>query len=216
MVCTIEMPVGAGSLRNRGGGRSIEEQELLKKARSGDVLAFEQLVEKYQQKVYSLAFRYMGNEEDASDMSQEAFLKSYKSLRNFKGDSTFGTWLYRITTNVCLDELRRRKRRYQHFNILSIDEPVATSDGDEVEKEIADSAPLQDTIIDRKEFSSYINAMLDQMKPEYRAVIILRDIMDFSYEEIAQVLDCSIGTVKSRINRARNLLKKKMVNQGLF
>lgn len=210
------MPVGAGSLRNRGGGRSIEEQELLKKARSGDVLAFEQLVEKYQQKVYSLAFRYMGNEEDASDMSQEAFLKSYKSLRNFKGDSTFGTWLYRITTNVCLDELRRRKRRYQHFNILSIDEPVATSDGDEVEKEIADSAPLQDTIIDRKEFSSYINAMLDQMKPEYRAVIILRDIMDFSYEEIAQVLDCSIGTVKSRINRARNLLKKKMVNQGLF
>jgi len=75
---------------------------------------------------------------------------------------------------------------------------------------------LQDTIIDRKEFSSYINTLLDQMKPEYRSVIILRDIMDFSYEEIAQILDCSIGTVKSRINRARNLLKKKMVNQGLF
>jgi len=206
----------ASSLRIRGEGRSIDEQELLNKARSGDVLAFEQLVAKYQQKVYSLAFRYMGNEEDAYDMSQEAFLKSYKSLRNFKGDSSFGTWLYRITTNVCLDELRRRKRRNQHFSLLSLDEPVAVGDGDEVEKEIADSAPLQDTLINRKELSSYINALLEQMKPEYRTVIILRDIMDFTYEEIAQILDCSIGTVKSRINRARNLLKKKMVGQGLF
>lgn len=180
------------------------------------MLAFEQLVEKYQQKVYALAFRYMGNEEDASDMAQEAFLKAFRSLRNFKGDSSFGTWLYRITTNVCIDELRRRRRRTQHFVTLSLDEPVATADGEEVEKDIADTSPTQDVIVSRKEFAYYINQILNQMKPEYRVVVILRDIMDFSYEEIAQILGCSVGTVKSRLNRARNILKKRIADQGLF
>lgn len=185
----------------------ISEQQLVKKSLQGDTRAFEQLVMQYQNKIYALAYRYMGNEEDAYDMSQEAFIKAYRSLRTFKGDSSFGTWIYRVTTNVCLDELRRRKRR---INPLSLDEPLATSEGDEIDKEVIDTSPTADIIYEHKEFSRYIQQLLDQMKPEQKTVIILRDIMELSYEEIAEVLDCSMGTVKSRLSRARNILRKKL------
>jgi len=155
----------------------------------------------------------MGNEEDAYDMAQEAFIKAYRSLRSFKGDSSFGTWMYRIATNVCLDELRKRKRRVL---TLSLDEPLATRDGDEVEKEIADTAPTADIIYEQKELSQYIQQVLGEMKPDHKVTIVLRDIMDLTYEEIAQVLDCSIGTVKSRLSRARDSLRKKLSERELL
>lgn len=189
------------------------ELQLVQKALHGDNHAFEQLVQTYQNKVYALSFRYMGNEEDAYDMAQESFIKAYRSLRSFKGDSSFGTWIYRITTNVCLDEIRRRKRRIVP---LSLDEPVATLEGQEMEKEIADSSWAADHIYEQKEFSEYVQRLLDEMKPEHKTAIILRDIMEFSYEEIAAVLNCSIGTVKSRISRARSILQKKLGDRELF
>lgn len=189
------------------------DEQLVKKSLSGDTEAFEELVSRYQNKVYALAYRYMGNEEDAYDMTQEAFLKAFRSLRTFKGSSSFGTWLYRVATNVCLDELRRRKRRILP---ISLDEPLATKEGDEVEKDITDPAPTADIIYERQEFSEYILAFLNQMKPEHKIVIILRDMMDFSYEEIAQILNCSVGTVKSRISRARNILRKKIEEKELL
>lgn len=189
------------------------EEQLLKKSLSGDTRAFEELVTQYQGKVYALAFRYMSNEEDASDMAQEAMLKAYRSLRLFKGNSSFGTWLYRITTNVCLDELRRRKRR---IIPLSLDEPLAIQDGEEIEKEIADQTPGADILYEQKEFSEYIQALLDELRPEHKTAIVLRDVMELSYEEIAQTLDCSLGTVKSRISRARDMLRKKLTDRELL
>lgn len=189
------------------------DEQLVKRCLQGDSQAFEDLAVKYQNKIYALSYRYMGNEEDAYDMAQEAFIKAYRSLRSFKGDSSFGTWMYRIATNVCLDELRRRKRR---IIPLSLDEPLATRDGDEVEKEIADSSPTADIVYEQKELSQYIQQVLDEMKPDHRATIILRDIMDLTYEEIAQVLDCSIGTVKSRLSRARDALRKKLGDRELL
>ncbi|MGE5391139.1 MAG: RNA polymerase sigma factor [Deltaproteobacteria bacterium] len=189
------------------------EEQLLKKSLSGDTRAFEELVAQYQGKVYALAFRYMGNEEDASDMAQEALLKAYRSLRLFKGNSSFGTWLYRITTNVCLDELRRRKRR---ITPLSLDEPLAMQDGEEVDKEIPDQSPGADILYEQKEFSDYIQVLLDELKPEHKTAIVLRDVMELSYEEIAQTLDCSLGTVKSRISRARDMLRKKLGDRELL
>lgn len=189
------------------------EEQLLKKSLSGDTRAFEELVAQYQGKVYALAFRYMGNEEDASDMAQEALLKAYRSLRMFKGNSSFGTWLYRITTNVCLDELRRRKRR---IIPLSLDEPLATQNGEEIEKEIADQSPGADLLYEQKEFSDYIQNLLDELRPEHKTAIVLRDVMELSYEEIAQTLDCSLGTVKSRISRARDVLRKKLADRELL
>lgn len=189
------------------------EQDLIKRSLQGETQAFEELVLQYQDKVYALAYRYMGNEEDAYDMSQEAFIKAYRSLRSFKGNASFGTWIYRVASNVCLDELRRRKRKIVP---LSLDEPLATQEGDEVDKEIADPTPTLDILYEQKEFSQYIQNLLDQMKPEHKTVVILRDIMELSYEEIASVLDCSIGTVKSRLSRARMVFKKKFSQRELL
>ncbi|WP_054693238.1 RNA polymerase sigma factor [Syntrophomonas palmitatica] len=189
------------------------EEILLQRSIQGDTGSFEELVVQYQNKVYALAYRYMGNEDDAYDMAQEAFLKAFRSLRSFKGNSSFGTWLYRVTTNVCLDELRRRKRRIAP---LSLDEPLATQDGDEMEKEIADHSPGADILYEQKEFSQYIQSLLDEMKPEHKSAIVLRDVMELSYEEIAESLNCSLGTVKSRISRAREILRKKLMERELL
>ncbi|QGU00183.1 RNA polymerase sigma factor RpoE [Candidatus Syntrophocurvum alkaliphilum] len=191
----------------------ISDEQLVKKARDGDSEAFEELVSRYKNKVYSLSFRYMSNEEDAYDMAQEAFLKAFRSLRTFKGDASFSTWIYRITTNVCLDELRRRKRRIAP---LSLNEPLATHEGDEVEKEIPDTSPTADILYEQKEFAGYIQHILDQIKPEHKTAIILRDMMDLTYEEISEVLNCSVGTVKSRLNRARTALRKKLSDRELL
>lgn len=191
----------------------VSDQELVKRSIQGDGQAFDELVAKYQNKVYALAFRYMGNEDDAYDMSQEAFIKAYRSLRSFKGESSFSTWIYRIATNVCLDEIRRRKRRVVP---LSLDEPLATLDGEEMEREIADITLSADYVYEQKELSQTIQLLLDEMKPEHKTAIVLRDIMELSYEEIAGVLNCSIGTVKSRINRARSIFQKKIGDRELL
>lgn len=189
------------------------DYELVKKSMQGDNQAFDELVLLYQNKVYALAFRYMGNEDDAYDMAQEAFIKAYRSLRSFKGESSFSTWIYRIATNVCLDEIRRRKRR---VTPLSLDEPLATLDGEEVEREIADESLSADRVYEQKEFTETVQMLLDEMKPEHKTAIVLRDMMELSYEEIASVLNCSIGTVKSRINRARIIFQKKLNDRELL
>ncbi len=192
----------------------MENEELLvKKSLQGDLEAFEQLVLEYQHKVYSLSYRYMGNEEDAYDTAQEAFLKAFRSLRSFKGKSSFGTWIFRVTSNVCLDELRRKKRKPVP---LSLDEPLATWNGEELEKEIADPKPTADIVYEEKEFSQYIQHLIDQLKPEFKAVLVLRDIQGLNYDEIAEILNCSLGTVKSRISRARNELRRMWLERELL
>lgn len=191
----------------------LSEEQLVKRSLQGDLQAFEELVLGYQSKVYALTFRYMGNEEDAYDMFQETFIKAYRSLPTFKGQSSFGTWIYRIASNVCLDELRRRKRR---IPTLSLDEPATTLDGNELEVEIADTSYSIDILYEQKELSSSIQEVLDQMKKEHKTAIILRDILDLSYEEMAKVMGCSMGTVKSRLSRARNILKEKLLQRELL
>lgn len=191
----------------------LSEEQLVKRSLQGDLQAFEELVLGYQSKVYALTYRYMGNEEDAYDMFQETFIKAYRSLPSFKGQSSFGTWIYRIASNVCLDELRRRKRR---IPTLSLDEPATTLDGNELEVEIADTSYSIDILYEQKELSSSIQEVLDQMKKEHKTAIILRDILDLSYEEMAKVMGCSMGTVKSRLSRARNILKEKLLQRELL
>lgn len=191
----------------------VSEDQLVKRSLHGDIQAFEQLVLEYQSKIYSLAYRYMGNEEDAYDMAQECFIKAYRSLRSFKGDSSFGTWLYRIASNVCLDELRRKKRR---IIPLSIDEPLATREGSEVEKEFEDRSAAVDILYEQKEFSEQMQLLLNEMKPEHKTAIVLRDIMELTYEEISLILSCSVGTVKSRLSRARSVLRKKLIDRELL
>lgn len=186
--------------------------ELVKQTLQGNEEGFEKLVKKYQDKVYTLCYRYSGNDEDAYDLAQEAFIKAYRSLGTFKGSSRFGTWLYRITTNVCLDEIRRKKRRIQ---VQSLDQPVEGADGEMTRIVLDDTLPI-DALYEQQEQAQYIQSLLMQMKPEHRMVLLLKDIMEFSYEEIAQMLNISSGTIKSRLSRARDLLRRKLLERELL
>jgi len=190
-----------------------KDDELIKLSLAGDIEAFEALVEKYQQKIYNLSYRYMGTEQDAYDMAQETLIKAFRSLGTFKGDSSLGTWLYRITTNVCLDELRKRKRT---LHIVSLDEPLATTDGDEIDRDIPDPSPTADILYEQRQMEAYLQSVIATLKPEHKSVIILRDVMGLTYEEVAEALECSIGTVKSRLNRGREVLRKKISKQELL
>lgn len=181
----------------------MDETILIQKSQQGDMDAFEQLLLRYEKKVYTIAYKYMGNAEDASDLAQEALIKAYQSIGTFRGESSFATWIGRITANRCLDELRKRKR----LQTTSLDEELELEEGS-VQKEIASEkdTPEQHTI--RQETVQYVQQKLAQMRDEYRLVLVLRELEGHSYEDIAEMLNCSLGTVKSRISRARNYLKE--------
>lgn len=189
------------------GGNAVSDLEklLVKKSQSGDIESFELLISSYDKRAYNIAYRIMGNEEDAKDMAQEAMLRVYRSIKDFKGQSSFSTWLYRIVTNVCLDELRRRKND-RH---VSIDSTIKTEDG-ELHIELCSDKETPETAYERVEQRELIKEAIRELNDEYRSVIVLRDIQGFSYEEISNMLECSLGTVKSRINRARTMLRDRL------
>ena len=189
-----------------------DEKILLKRCQSGERDAFEELLTLYNQKVYNIAYRMMGNYHDTSDVVQEVFVRIFKSLRNFRGDCAFSTWIYHITINVCKDELRVKKK----YNDDSIDEYIFTEKGG-VAKEFADDSPGPEECYEIQELSEQLQSVIDLLHPDYRAVIILREQKELSYQEISDILGVSLGTVKSRINRARAALAKKIIdNPKLF
>ncbi|WP_027621308.1 sigma-70 family RNA polymerase sigma factor [Acetivibrio clariflavus] len=179
------------------------EKDLVERAKSGELEAFEQLIIGCQKKVFNIAFRMVGNYDDANELAQEVFIKAFRSIKNFKGDSSFSTWIYRITANVCLDELRKRKNR----TIVSLDQDIELNDGD-VKRQMPDNAPTPDMEAESNEVKSIVNESIQQLPDDYKSMIILRDIQGFSYDEISKIVNCPEGTVKSRINRARQALKK--------
>jgi len=185
------------------------EKYLLEKSKKGDVEAFEFLVNKYQKKVFNIALRMMGNHDDAGELAQEVFIKVFKSIKGFKEESSLSTWIYRIATNVCLDEMRKRKKRW----ILSLDEEIQSEDG-EIHRQVEDNAPTPDIIAENNYTKSVINKAIEKLPEDYRVVIVLRDLQGFSYEEISKIIDRPEGTVKSRINRARKELKEILVKNG--
>ncbi len=178
------------------------EQKLLKNAQKGDIEAFEKLIEKHQKMVYNIAFRMMGNREDAYDMSQEVFIRVFNAIGRFKGNAAFSTWIYRITKNVCLDEHRKRKNK----NTLSIDKELEGEQGS-IQRQLRDDSPSPEEIFEKKAMKKTIQEAINNLPDQHKIVIILRDIKGFSYQEIAKIIECPEGTVKSRINRARKALK---------
>ncbi len=184
------------------------DSALIKKCKNGDIQAFESLINAYQKKAYNIALRIMANEEDAKDMAQEAFIRIYKSIMNFREESSFSTWIYRIVTNVCLDEVRKRK----NSATISIDAAISI-DGIETKYELCCDKETPEDIYEKTEKKEIILGAINELSEEYKGAIVLRDIEGFSYEEIATIMNCSIGTVKSRINRARNILKDKLHNR---
>jgi RNA polymerase sigma-70 factor (ECF subfamily) len=179
------------------------EKALLDRVRSGDVEAFEQLIEGYQKKVYNIALRMIGNHDDASELAQEVFIRVYKSISSFKEESQLSTWIYRITSNACLDELRRRKNK----RVVSIDENIKYEDS-EFKRELEDDKPTPDILAEKNEIRKAIKDAIRALPEHHRMMIVMRDIQGLSYEEIAQSLQSPEGTIKSRINRARQALKE--------
>lgn len=182
---------------------STNERNLVERAKSGDIEAFEQLIISCEKKVFNIAYRMIGNYDDANELAQEVFLKAFRSIKKFKGDSLFSTWIYKITANVCLDELRKRKKKV----VISLDQDIELNEG-EVKRQIPDDAPTPDLEVESNEIKSAVNESIQQLPEDYKSVIILRDIQGFSYTEISKIVNCPEGTVKSRINRARQALKK--------
>lgn len=179
------------------------EKELVKRAAMGDVPAFEDLVSIYQKKVYNIALNFFKNHDDALEISQEAFIKVFRSIGSFNGKSSFSTWLFRIVTNTCIDEFRKRN----NITVVYIDEEVE-SEGDKPYKtELRSNFEEPQEAYSRKEMRLIIMEALNKIPVELKTMIILRDINGFNYEEISHILNLPLGTVKSRISRARESLK---------
>lgn len=178
---------------------------LISKAKQGDMAAFEELILQHEKIVYNVALRMMNHSEDAKDISQEVFIKAYRNITNFDERSTFSTWIYRITVNTCIDEMRKRKGKRN----LSLDNELEDEEGT-WKQEVADEGDTPEESLIRKEEKSEILMALEGISEEYKTVFILRDVRGLSYEEIAEVTGLALGTVKSRISRARNHLKEEI------
>lgn len=184
------------------------ELDLVSRAQSGDHEAFEQLVVQYEKRVYNLALRMSRNPEDALDLAQEIFIRVYKSLPFFKGQSAFSTWLYSIASNACIDFTRREKRK-NRISMLSIDDEKNKS-----VYEIPDIRYQPENEVEKNALREELVCALEKLSPEHREILVLREINGLSYDEIAEALDLECGTVKSRICRAREKMCRLLAKGG--
>lgn len=172
----------------------MDESDLIRRSRAGDVEAFDQLVGAYQDRIYQAAFRITGNREDAWDAAQDAFIRGYQGLRAFRGEAGFGTWLYRIAVNAALDIVRRRGRAAHDLD------PLWAAPDDTAGEAL------------RHDVQARVHQAIAGLPPEARAIVVLRDLQGLSYGEIAQVLRVPLGTVRSRLARARESLRVRLTD----
>ena len=184
------------------------ERWLIEESRKGNVDAFEELIKGYKKSAYNIALRVMRNAEDAEDASQEALIKIFKNISSFNMESTFKVWMYRIVVNTCIDFKRRK-----NVNTLSIDETIDLGSGREIQREIPDESNNPDALIERNYSTQLVNDAINMLEDDFKTIIILRDIKGFTYDEISQILSCNLGTVKSRLSRARKRLKELLENE---
>ncbi|MEW6244716.1 MAG: sigma-70 family RNA polymerase sigma factor [Bacillota bacterium] len=183
----------------------------IRRAQQGDVSAFEEIVSLYERKIYNFAYRMTRNREDAADLTQETLLRVWSGVRRFRGDSSFTTWIFRIASNVCTDRLRSRSRRLA----LSLDAPVHY-DNEELEFQVEDGSAGPDELAEESDLKDAVRRAISQLPVGYRAVLVMRDIQGMSYKEISEVLMCPVGTVKSRLNRARLALREEMTRCATY
>ena len=184
--------------------------DLERRAKEGDQGAFERLVMDNQNRVYSLALRLCGDREAAADLAQEAFIKAWQGLGSYQGESSFATWVYRLATNLCIDYLRKKKRRE------GVEPSVSLDDSDSGWAEPADRESDPQLVLERSERGRALARGLASLPGWQRQVLVLRELSGLSYQEISQALDVDLGTVKSRIARARLSLRKILLEDGNF
>jgi RNA polymerase sigma-70 factor (ECF subfamily) len=192
-----------------GGSRSVEaasDHELLEAIRDGDETAFQEIVRRYRNPITNFIYRMLDDYERSVELAQETFIRIFTSASRYQANYSFSTYIYRIASNLAISELRRRKRR----KFVSLFSPFTNDDGEAVEMDPPDDSPLQDETLIRDERRKAVARAISSLPEKYRAAIVLRDVEGLSYDRIAEVLKLSEGTVKSRINRARNLLKEKL------
>lgn len=185
----------------------MNEQKLIALAQQGDQSAFEQLLDRYQKPVYHQALRLVGNPEDAADVTQEVFIKVWKHLPSFRGESEFSTWLHRLTDNAAIDLIRREKKRRGDSSL---------DDEESAVFQPVDPALTPQQTVERKELQQALADGLAQLSEEHRQVLVMREVNGLSYEQIGEILGLSPGTVKSRIARARISLAKFLQKTGNF
>ena len=182
---------------------SSNEDSLILQAQAGDRRSFDLLVQRAYPLVFNTAYRILGDHDAADDATQTTFLRAYRSLRTFRRSSTFTTWLYRIVTNVCLDTVRRRSRQAQSLTLDSGEEELA-------ERELPDGRHQPEAAAMGNELQRAVHQALQRLRLEHRLVLVLYDLAGFSYEEVAEMLRLPLGTVKSRLNRARHALREEL------
>lgn len=188
------------------------ESELIEKIKHGNTDAFSQLVKIYEKKAFNFAYRMLSDREEAEDATQEAFLRVFNKIDTFCGNSSFSTWFYTILNNICLDILRKRSRS---INTVSINQ--SADDEDEFELQVEDNSPGPYEQLQKKTAKEILEEGIALLSDEHRTVIVMRDINGLEYEDIGKILGISLGTVKSRISRARLALRKILEdNKELF
>jgi RNA polymerase sigma-70 factor (ECF subfamily) len=181
---------------------STEEAELVRRARNGGLQAYDELVKRYQERIYATIYHMTSNHEDANDLAQESFIKAFQALKSFKGGSSFYTWLYRISVNKTINFLKQRKKR-THMSLNDLD--FNAEHDPDLMALISDNTPRRAAGL--TELQEKLNAALMRLSEPHRLVIVLHDVQGQSHEEIAKVMDCNIGTVRSRLFYARQQMQ---------
>ncbi|BCW99676.1 MAG: sigma-70 family RNA polymerase sigma factor [Armatimonadota bacterium] len=182
-----------------------EERALIERCRQHDLEAFDELVRLYERRIFNFALRLSGNHHDAEDITVETFIRVFNAIANFRGDATFSTWLFRIAHNVFLD-MRKKERAHPHTSL----QDVLELDESEVTRQVEDPAPLPERMAEDAELSQILRRAIDELPDYQKTMVLLYHTQNKSYEEIAEIMHLPIGTVKSRLNRARIALKSKL------
>jgi RNA polymerase sigma factor (sigma-70 family) len=187
-----------------------EDRELIARARKGDEAAYRALLTKYEHAVFNICLRMVRNREEAQDLAQDAFTKVFSMLERYNPTYAFSSWLFKITSNLCIDSIRKRR-----VDTLPMDEPVHGEQG-EYERQYESPSDDPSQVFDKREKMRMLSEAVDALPEHYRIMIVLRHQEDLSYEEIAQTLDLPLGTVKARIHRAREMLKHRLSGADFF
>lgn len=180
-----------------------EDVDLVKASQGGSLAAFDELIQRYQQRVYATVYHMTSNHEDADDLTQESFIKAFKALKRFKGDSSFYTWVYRIAVNRTINFLKQRKRKSYHMSLNDMDLQVEKHA--DLLMFISDKTPRRDVRLN--ELQEKMNEAMQKLSDNHRLTVTLHDVQGMSHEEIGKIMDCNTGTVRSRLFYARQQLQ---------